>query len=266
MHRRLVLAAALAASALPAAAHDLFLRPESFRLAPGSEARVRMLNGTFATSENPVARDRLRELALLGPGGLARPREFGWAAQGKATLVELALPVAGTHGLGISLVPRELRLEGREFNEYLKEEGVLDVLEARTRGGELGKPARERYSKHVKTLLQVGDPRGDVSTPFGHPAEIVPLANPYALAPGATLEALCLVDGRPAAGVVVIAGGEGARGPLPETRATSDADGRVKVKLAEPGQWFLKFIRMVRSKEPGLDYESKWATLTFELR
>jgi hypothetical protein len=32
------------------------------------------------------------------------------------------------------------------------------------------------------------------------------------------------------------------------------------------GRWYVKFVHMVRATEPGLDYESKWATLTFEMR
>lgn len=37
-----------------------------------------------------------------------------------------------------------------------------DMLDARTREGDLQKPAVERYSKHVKTLIQVG------TTPSNH--------------------------------------------------------------------------------------------------
>lgn len=32
-----------------------------------------------------------------------------------------------------------------------------------------------------------------------------------------------------------------------------------------PGKWYVKFIHMDRATEPGLDYESKWATLTFAI-
>jgi hypothetical protein len=41
-----------------------------------------------------------------------------------------------------------------------------------------------------------------------------------------------------------------------------------EVTLDAPGggRWYVKFIHMVRVTEPGLDYESKWATLTFETR
>ena len=76
---------------------------------------------------------------------------------------------------GVSVKPRELELKAADFNAYLEEDGIPDVLEARRRNNELGKPARERYSKHVKAVFQVGDARTDVfGAVLGYPAEIVP--------------------------------------------------------------------------------------------
>jgi uncharacterized GH25 family protein len=49
------------------------------------------------------------------------------------------------------------------------------------------KGARERYHKHVKAMVQVGNTRSDhYATPLGYPAEIVPMENPYSLANGAS--------------------------------------------------------------------------------
>jgi hypothetical protein len=38
------------------------------------------------------------------------------------------------------------------------------------------------------------------------------------------------------------------------------------VTLDAAGRWYVKFVHMVRVTQRGLDYESKWATLTFEVR
>ena len=47
-------------------------------------------------------------------------------------------------------------------------------------------------------MFQVGAARSETwATPFGYPAEIVPLENPYSLRRGATLRVRCLVDGQP---------------------------------------------------------------------
>lgn len=107
---------------------------------------------------------------------------------------------------------------------------------------------------------------GEFDVVLDYPAEIVPLENPYALRPGASLRVRCLVDGAPAANLTVLWGGErGGRG-LRQRSVRTGPDGVATVMLDAPGRWYVKFVHMARTAEPGLDYESKWATLTFELR
>jgi hypothetical protein len=249
------------------AAHDLFLKLDTYFVPPDTTIRVAVLNGTFMSSEGPVARDRLTDLSLTGTAGRAAlPRE-AWTPAGDTTWLTLRTGAAGTYMVGASTLPRELALAAADFNAYLEHDGIPDVLEERRRRGELDRAVRERYHKHVKAILQVGLRRTDAyRTPFGYPAELVPLANPYQLGAGDTLALRCLVDGIPAANQLVIAGGERAGRALPEIRSRSDADGVVRVALGSPGRWFVKFVHMERSARPGVDYESKWATLTFEVR
>jgi hypothetical protein len=42
--------------------------------------------------------------------------------------------------------------------------------------------------------------------------------------------------------------------------------GTAEVTLDAAGRWYVKFVHMVRGTQRGLDYESKRATLTFEIR
>jgi hypothetical protein len=39
-----------------------------------------------------------------------------------------------------------------------------------------------------------------------------------------------------------------------------------RIRLNSAGKWFIKFIHMTPLSEPNLNYESKWASLTFEIR
>jgi uncharacterized GH25 family protein len=94
----------------------------------------------------------------------------------------------------------------------------------------------------------------------------VPLSNPYAASVGATIAFRCLVDGKPLARQLVIAGGEHGGKPITERSARSDSDGMVRFTLESAGKWYVKFIHMEPVARDSVDYESKWATLTFELR
>jgi hypothetical protein len=263
-----LLAAGLTLCATSLLAHDLFLRPDSFFLRVGAPVRVRVLNGTFTASEGAVAPERLRDLSLAGPAGRTQLDTAGWLTRGDTSMLTVRASTAGTWVLGASLLPRTIRLEAADFNEYLAHDGIPDVLEARRRSGELDRPARERYSKHVKTLLQVGAARsGGYGVVLGYPAELVPLDNPYRLGVGGVLRVRALVDGAPVRGQAVLSGGRTPAGAVIRERTVrTDAAGVARIPLRSPGAWYVKFIHMVPVRADSLDYESKWATLTFGVR
>lgn len=265
--RHCLLAAALLSTAAPLAAHDLFFRPHAFHLAPGATVTIPVLNGTFSRSENAVARDRLADLALSGPGGRQALDHAAWSEDDPTSGLRLTIGGPGTYVVAAAIKPRLLELPGRDFNAYLQEEGIDHVLRQRRADGTLDAPSKERYSKHVKSVLQSGDVLSDAfGFVFGHEAEIVPLENPYVKSPGDTLALRCLVRGRPLAGYVVFAGGR-RQGPgdqrLPRQRLTTDADGRVRVRLTDAGAWYVKFVHMEAVTAPDANYESLWATISF---
>ena len=252
-------------------AHDLFLKLDSYFVKPGSAIDVHVLNGTFTKSEGSVARNRLRDISLVGPGGRSQVDTSAWLASGDSTMLSVNLDAPGTYVIGASVHPRTLRLEGKDFNKYLAEDGIPDVLAARRAKGELDLPARERYSKHVKALVQVGDARtARVDAELGYPAELIPLDNPYALRAGATLRVRALVDGKPVEKQAVLAGGHSPAGKrFRETTVRTDKNGVARVALRSRGVWYVKFINMrpiSAAAGDSVDYESKWATMTFAVR
>ncbi len=250
----------------PVMAHDMFLKPESFFPAPGAVA-LPLLNGTFGRSENAIARDRVREVTVGGPAGLTKPADFGWEAAEPATRLGVTLQPAGTWVVGVSLQPRELRLEGKDFTAYLREEGLGEILALRRERKQTEEPARERYSKHVKAVLVAGEGAGAAwRERLGYPVEIVPASDPSGWRAGQTIEVLCFVEGRPKPGLVVMFGGETPRGRAQKLSLVADAEGRVRAKLPATGSFYFKFIEMKPVAAADVDYESLWATLSFGVR
>ena len=259
-------AAILTALAGGASAHDLFFRAKSYVLAPRTEAVVDVLSGTFSTSENAIERDRLADLSLVAPRGRVAIDPTGWSEREPQSSLRVTTGDAGTYVLGAAIKPRLLSLPGAEFNAYLKEEGLVEALAARTTAGRLAEPSRERYSKYLKAVLQVGSVTDEgYATVLGYAAEIVPEANPYRLKPGDTLAVRCLVDGKPWAGKVVFAGGRrGATATrIAQQRLVTDGQGRARVRLTDAGAWYVKFVAMTEVSEAEANYESKWSTLSF---
>ena len=249
-------------------AHDLFLKTDSFFLAPNSAFTLKIMNGTFQASEGAVSFARLNDASVISAGKRTHPQETAFTKDATTAYMNLRTGAQeGTVVVGLSTKTREIALKAAEFNEYLKEDGLPDTLEERRRTGELEKDARERYGKHVKAILQVGNRRtDDYKTVLGYPVELVPQANPYKLKKGDAMEILCLKDGLPLAGQVVLAGREEAGKIIPAPDMRSDAKGIVKLRLGGAGKWYVKFINMTRLSDPNLNYESKWTTLTFELK
>lgn len=254
--------------ALSISGHDLFLKPESFFVKPGSSVRLSVMNGTFLTSEGAVAYARLTDVSVVSPGGKrSNPKEADFTKDETTAFLSVATPEAGNYVVGLSTNWRENALAAKEFNEYLTLEGIPDVLDNRKRDKELDKDARYRYSKYVKTILQAGEKQTDeYKAVLGYAVEMIPQQNPYRSKKGGSIDVLCLKDGKPLVGQTVLVGYEAAGKLAAEKALKSDAKGMIKIKLDNVGKWYAKFINMVKVDDPKINYESKWATLTFEIK
>jgi uncharacterized GH25 family protein len=271
MRKRIALVAAVlfAVTAASLSAHDMFVKLDNYFLQPGDTLRVPILNGTFTKSSNGIEFERVKDLQLLTPEGFTHPAPLEWMINRSDSTTQFGVIVKkeGTYAVGLSTKPRELAQTAKAFNAYLKEEGITDILERRKRLGQMNYPARERYSKNVKAVFQVGEARTpQVNMPFGAPAEIVPLDNPYVGNRTGSIRFLCLVDGKAVPGMTVLVGSQLAHEKPHEHALVTDAKGEISVKITKSGRWYVKFVRMTPHSGGEIDYESKWATLTFQVR
>jgi uncharacterized GH25 family protein len=250
-------------------AHDLFLKLHGFFVRVDDKVSIEILNGSFQTSEGAVNFARLKDASVVAPSGARTSlKETDFTKNENTSFLNLQPTESGNYVIGLSTMPREIDLKAKEFNEYLVEDGIPDTLADRKKTKELQKDVRERYSKHVKTIFQAGDKQSDnYKTALGYPVEIVPQTNPYSLKSGASFEFLCLKDGAPLANQFVMTGYEDAGGKLiTGENVRTDKKGIAKIKLTGAGRWYVKFINMTRLSDPKINYESKWATLTFEVK
>lgn len=274
MKQKVVLSLAAVVSLLVLSSHDMFLKLNSFHLKPGTEALVYLYNGTFDKSENVIDRKRMKDVSVLNPGEkVVHPSADQWSEQDKQTVLKITTGKEGTAVVGLSTNPNMIDLSAKDFAEYLKHDGILDVLEARKKSGEEAKPAKEKYSKHVKAVVQIGAKQTeDYKTILGYPVEFIPQTNPYSIKTGDELAVQLLKNGKPLANELVYASHAGYHGHAEDgthieaVKTRTSANGIVKIKLDKAGQWYLRTINMVKSNESGVDYESNWATITFEIR
>lgn len=279
-----------------ASAHDFWIEPSAWRIAPGESLDVRLFVGDgFPGKVVERKEDRIVKLVAatdgevtdlaalegkLDPVGRFRPEDSGWCV------------------LGFESTSAEIELEPEKFESYLGHEGLERIVRERRRRGESGAPGRERYARCSKALVAVGEPGAwEPPKPLGLTLELELLSDPRTVfAKGADapepLVVRLLRDGKPIEGVYIDcvpqrplrkaehahahdADGEHvhdhthehAEEDLPEGQRT-DAKGIARFELTEAGPWLLAAVDMVRieDEESAFDWQSHWASLGFEAR
>lgn len=259
MPSRWIVAAALLLAA-PLRGHDFWIEPSSFHPAPGERVGVRLRVGEHFKGD-PVPRNpqRIERFAQVGAAGeLPVPGVDGMEPAGYASF-----QAPGLHWIVYDSNHSSVELEGAVFERYLGEEGLETVSRERARRGQGKAPVREIYSRCAKSLVSVGSgPAAGWDKPLGLALELVPEADPSKLAAGGELPVRLLYQGQPLAGALVAAFSKDR--PDEKVTARTDAEGRVRLRLAGPGVWLVKAVHMVEPpKEAGADWESFWASMTF---
>lgn len=265
----LLVAAAIAAA--PVSAHEMFLKPENTSPAPDSAQVVRLINGTFAKSENAITRDRMADVSIVAGGNVTKPRPSDWYDDENSSYLNYDSGDTGTKVIGVSTKAKIIAMPPDAFIAYLKHDGILDTLEVFEAENTLTE-VRERYSKHVRTIVQVGDTKSEsFATQLDYPVEIILDQNPYELRFGDNIGFQVLVKGKPVENQLVRASYEGfhghdaSGGHFNSYDMRTDADGRAGFLLNNKALWYISLIHMQKIDDPEADYESNWATITFRV-
>lgn len=262
MRRRLTGAALCALAALPALGHDFWIEPSSFHPSVSSELAINLRVGQDFRGD-PVPRDdrRIVRFVLVSPGGeRAIP---GLPATDPAGLIRIEEPGFSMIGYRSSRSP--VTLEPEKFEKYLSEEGLEKMLAIRGARGDRGKPGKEVFSRCAKSLVAAGGvANSGFDRTLGFTLELVAEKNPRSLGAGGRLPVRLLYEGKPLQGVLVVAMNRNE--PERKLAVRTDWRGRAALRLARSGVWLVKAVHMVAAPpETGADWESLWASLTFEV-
>ena len=239
-------------------AHDLWIEPSTFRPAAGDRVTAALRVGQKLQGEPLPRIPPLIDRFVLGGAPM-----LGFPGSDPAGIALIQKP--GLQWIGYQSNPFPVTLDAPKFEQYLRDEGLDAVVAARAAKGQSAAPGRERFYRCAKALLDAGNTNaGTIDAPLGFTLELVPGRNPYALRAGGELPLRLFFRGRPAANVLVVAMSKS--DPDKAFRARTDAHGRVTVKIAHGGFWLIKAVVMEPApSDAGVDWESWWASLTFEL-
>jgi uncharacterized GH25 family protein len=267
--KRILVALLTVVICLSLTSHELFLKTDAYFLSPGQASELYLFNGTFDTSENVITRDRIVDATIVGPDYEIKLGSEDYYDKDNATFLRFKAGKEGTYTAGVSTAAKVLEMTAEKFNEYLEHEGLEGTIAERKNEGSYGNGAKEKYSKHVKALLQVGaEKTQEYAKVFGYPIEFIPVVNPYRIEAGQPVAFKLLRDGKPLANHMVhySTSMPGKDAHDNEISTKTDDNGIVTMTPNQSGNWYVATIHMEKSNEKGLDYESNWATLTFGVK
>jgi hypothetical protein len=212
--------------------------------------------------------ERARLVALKQVTALGELDLLPQVHEGDRPFFAVRLGGAGGYLFGLERDASHIGLKPLKFNRYLRHEGLGAALEERKRAGERFKPARERYTRYLKSFVQVGDAVDGVSTRvLGHRLERVPERDLAAVRPGERVGVQLRFEGRSLAGAKVEAFVRGPGRRADDQAATTDADGRVVLTLDRGGPWLVRAVHIRRCAGcDDAEWESFWTSYSFAVR
>lgn len=253
----------VAAFLTSARAHDTWLIPDRFEVAPKTAITLDLTSGmAFPKLETGPKRERVQTAPCRLAGRIFEISDI--SAGPNSLRLKSELSETGIATFWVKLPPKSIELKPAEVQEYLDEIDAPAVV--RKQWAEMEpKRWRELYTKHPKTFVRVGEPPADGSwaEPVGMALEIVPEKDPTALREGDEFPVRVLKNGAPYPEFSVNAVAEGdTKG---ETRKT-DSTGRIVFTLNKAGRWLLRSTDVRKSTKSDADWESDFATLALGVK
>jgi uncharacterized GH25 family protein len=250
-----------------ALAHEFWVMPDSFNTTVGHAPTLQLRVGAGWPGEvhapEPARTLRWDWVDAQGTQSLRaiRPRPVQARAPG------WALAIYRSNHAQISLSPQD-------FEAYLREEGLEQVIETRRLRGDSMAPGREIYSRCAKALVRVEHARGasrarpkrDLQPRLATQLdlEILPLTDPRSVPSGGPFQFELRWHGRPLRAALLRAYAQ--HGEAAPMQSRSDNKGRVTLNLPKAGVWLINTVHMRPApKRSGADWESTWSSLTLQL-
>ena len=272
----------LALASVSAVAHEFWIAPATFSPRTGEKLDIGLFVGDGFPGE-PVARNpqKLERFTSIRADDGAETPIAGVDGKTPAGIVNFGQP--GRYLLVFRSKHSFTSLPADKFESYLKDEGLQHIIELRKQRNQSAAEGKEAYSRCSKSLIQVDafNAKGDVGNTPTDPAvklpgadrttglklEIVAETSPFETRAGVDFSFKVLFDGKPLPNVLVRAQRKSAADRNAAQTVRSDADGLVSLKLADAGVWLISAVHMLPAGSGvEADWESWWASLTFELK
>ena len=177
--------------------------------------------------------------------------------------------------LALARTPARITLDHVKFNQYLRDESLVQAILDRTRAREMGRAGRERYTRFLKVLVPpvrgTRSNRPVLSTrPTGQTLEVVPEVPLESLRRGRSVPVRVLFENAPLPGVFVTLASRPRTGEPARKLERTDASGRATLQIDGPGLYALRLVHLRRLEADPTDFqqpewESFWSSFVFRV-
>lgn len=257
----------LAALYILFSAHEFWLDPDKFIYKRGEKINVRFYAGENFIGENWSGnKDRIESLHLYFGGVNDDLSKQLTDAAGDS--LEMVLLDEGTYLVAFNSNNALIELPAPEFNQYLSEQGLNDILKKRKLNNETDSIGLEYYQRCAKTLFQVGnlkDRTYNIKTKLA--LDIIPLSNPYLINGQDSLRLKILFNNEPLPGSPVNIRHK-VEDSTQSARLITDENGEIVFSVSGTGKWMISTVVMEEYKGPQKaltvsQWQSYWGTLTW---
>ncbi|MEQ1515871.1 MAG: DUF4198 domain-containing protein [Usitatibacteraceae bacterium] len=257
-----------AASASSVAAHDFWVQPSAYWLAPQTTSPVAIMVGHGPDRQrSQISLSRITRFVAISPDGETIDLRPNLKRTEAGLQGDIGLRPPGAYVLALETdATAQSHLPAIKFNAYLNDEGLTPAIAARTQARHMAAEGSENYGRRAKAIVQVGPPGGPqtiVTRPVGYSLEIVPECSPYAVPQSATLPVRVFYEGQPLAGALVkFTNLEHDEAPV-ETHRT-DKSGRAVFAMPKTGNWMLNVVwTKPLPSDRETDFETTFSSLSF---
>jgi uncharacterized GH25 family protein len=243
-------------------AREFWMQPLKFVYKPGEKLVMNFQVGeNFIGEQWDLKKNQIETLLLHNMSGSATVLDS--ILEDNKKNLGFTLRESGTYVLSMQTKNALNNWDAEKFNDFLKENGLDDIIDRRTKTNTLASQTKEYYSSYTKLLVQVDEKKDDAHKKLNNfPVEIVPLENPYSLKIGDPIHFKILFDGKPVFGVRVKVWNRF------DNRTTiqniyTEKNGTLETRVSSPGPWMVSVVRMIPSKQSGADWQSFRGSLVF---
>ncbi len=244
-------------------AHEFWLQPEKFICERGETINIRFNVGENFEGANwngNAARINSLRLYMDKANDDLAPQ----ISENNGDSLQLAMFDEGTAMVTFNSTNAFITLEPSEFNDYLKEDGLINAVTYRQKKHETNKPGKEFYQRSVKTLVQVGSKTNNCfKQATDLPLDIIPQTNPYFLKNNEPLVVKVYHNKKPLINYDIRLW-QRLHDTTLQQRIKTNQKGEFSFKVNTTGKWMVSTVVMTRVRDdPKVEWQSYWGSLTW---